>query len=286
MAAPQEDGVEALSQVGMCPDCGKGTVWRGDPNGHEETIGGLRTYVSLPPTVRTPTAAIVYAHDILGYQFPNARLLADRIAAASGLPVYLPDLFVGDKIEMDLKSFDKQPTGILDRIARTVRVVAKAPAIISVVSRHPPAAAIPRIAAVLADVRARHGGDAARIGMVGYCWGGKYALRFNAMGEIAATVGCHPSAVKLEEDVRGIRAPTLLILAEGDGMFPAPLQAASEGILAGAGVPSETIVFPGVKHGFCVRGDVADPTVAAARDAACARTAEWFVRHLTPGAVL
>eukprot|EP00667_Euglena_gracilis_P010175 EG_transcript_10352 len=266
-AASEEHG--HLPEDGLCPDCTSGSVWTGQPRGREEAIGGLQVYVAAPAEVRDPTAAILHIHDIMGFRFPNARLLADKIAAASGLPVYLPDLFTGDVLELDLASFDAPPATLLERVAQPFRIAAAAPAIIGLVARHPPGRVEPRLAALLTDLRARHGADQARLGAVGYCWGGKYALRLGKQKQVAAAVACHPSGVEPEADVAGSTAPTLFLLAKGDASYAGQRRAQCEALLATVGAVTDTVEYTGTKHGFSMRGDIADPVVAAARDDAC-----------------
>lgn len=64
------------SSPSFAPCCLTSFQWNGTPEGREETLGNLQTYV----TGSNPHAAVLYVHDALGWQFRNARLLADHYA--------------------------------------------------------------------------------------------------------------------------------------------------------------------------------------------------------------
>ena len=56
--------------------CVKSFAWDGVPQGTESTLADLPCYV----TGTNREAAVLYVHDILGWKFPNARILADHFA--------------------------------------------------------------------------------------------------------------------------------------------------------------------------------------------------------------
>jgi len=64
------------SPRGFEPCCLKSFDWNGTPSGHEATIANNPTYV----TGSNPNAAVLIAHDALGWRFGNTRLLADHFA--------------------------------------------------------------------------------------------------------------------------------------------------------------------------------------------------------------
>jgi len=73
----------------------------GAPQTHEAQ--GLVEDIAEISTYKTGQgkAAIVIFTDIFGYAFPNARKLADRLAAAVGATVLIPDCFNGDPVDAD-----------------------------------------------------------------------------------------------------------------------------------------------------------------------------------------
>lgn len=78
-----------------CADCFQGAVHDGEPTGQTITLHGLDTYVSEPTGGRAVKGIIVMIPDAFGWDFVNARLLADRYAAKSDFKVYLPDFMRG-----------------------------------------------------------------------------------------------------------------------------------------------------------------------------------------------
>jgi dienelactone hydrolase len=80
----------------MCPDCFRGTL-RGDvvPQGVEETIHGLPTYVARPEGSAKPVGVIVIISDAFGWDFLNTRALADAYARRGPFLVYVPDFMAG-----------------------------------------------------------------------------------------------------------------------------------------------------------------------------------------------
>ncbi|KAJ6989216.1 endo-1,3(4)-beta-D-glucanase-like [Populus alba x Populus x berolinensis] len=65
--------------------------------GHVEKVGGLDSYVSGSPDSKL---AILLVSDVYGYEAPNLRKLADKIAAA-GFYAVVPDFFYGDPFARD-----------------------------------------------------------------------------------------------------------------------------------------------------------------------------------------
>ncbi|GFZ21880.1 alpha/beta-Hydrolases superfamily protein [Actinidia rufa] len=60
--------------------------------GHVEELGGLKSYVSGSPESKI---AVLLVSDVYGYDAPNLRKLADKVAAA-GFYVVVPDFLYGD----------------------------------------------------------------------------------------------------------------------------------------------------------------------------------------------
>uniref|UniRef100_A0A803QWQ0 Dienelactone hydrolase domain-containing protein n=1 Tax=Cannabis sativa TaxID=3483 RepID=A0A803QWQ0_CANSA len=68
-----------------------------DPNsglGFVEELGGLKTYISTSSSDHSKIAVLLIS-DIFGYEAPNIRLIADKVAAA-GFYAVVPDFFYGD----------------------------------------------------------------------------------------------------------------------------------------------------------------------------------------------
>jgi hypothetical protein len=80
-----------------CPDCFRGRVHEGTPQGKIVKLYGLDTYVSDPTENRTAKDIIVIIPDAFGLPFVNNQLLADHYAEKSDYRVYLPD-FMASKL--------------------------------------------------------------------------------------------------------------------------------------------------------------------------------------------
>lgn len=116
---------------------------------------------------------------------------------------------------------------------------------------------------------------ATKVGVVGYCFGAKYAVR--ALGDGGADAGfvAHPSLVGAEE-VRAIKGPLSIAAAETDQMFPAEKRYETEGILAEVGQPWQVCLYGGVAHGFAVRGDLERKEGRFAKERAFVQAVLWF----------
>lgn len=79
-------GLDITMALSKC--CISGFNWDGKPTGKETKLAGLNTYVSGS----NKDAAVLIIHDIFGWTFTNARLLADHYANEAGVTVYIPDL--------------------------------------------------------------------------------------------------------------------------------------------------------------------------------------------------
>lgn len=79
-----------------CKDCASGVLHSGTPAGREETIHGLNTYVTEPPSGVAPKGIVVIIPDVFGWTLVNSRVLADRYAERGGYTVYLPDFMDGN----------------------------------------------------------------------------------------------------------------------------------------------------------------------------------------------
>ncbi|KAI8928974.1 dienelactone hydrolase [Entophlyctis helioformis] len=280
----QQHQNEELAKAGMCADCAQGHVWTGEPTGTESRLGALDVYIATPPASASPASApkgaVLFIHDAFGWKLPNSRLLCDKLASLTGFTVFMPDFYTGDSLGPTTSVehlFEDKPT-MFGRFVQGVQFMAFLPTMLTFINRHGPAETLPLLQSALTDIHAAVPG--AKIGAVGYCWGGKYALRLGAMGLVTASIAAHPSVVDVATDVRGTTAATLLLLAESDFAFGDKLKAEALKAIAAAGVPSEAVAYKGTKHGFAVRGSELDENVRVGRDAATKKTAEWFVQHL------
>lgn len=149
---------------------------------------------------------------------------------------------------------------------------------------------------VLADIdktyafAGAHGGDAARRGITGFCWGGRivwlYAAHSAALDAGVAFYGRlvtqkNPlQPLSVIEEVAKLKAPVLGQYGELDKGIPQADVAAMRNALqqAGKSPPDAITVYPGVDHGFMA--DYRPSYNEAAAQAAWTATTDWFGRYV------
>ena len=136
-----------------------------------------------------------------------------------------------------------------------------------------------------------------KIGMVGFCWGGRYAFRaglesnmIQIDGEkvplIDAAVGLHPSNLTLANDVETLVVPVSFGWGLEDAEVKIELKDKVEAIhenarRAGRTVPEmEHRVYKPGRHGFAVRGNPDDPEERACLEDSEKQALDWLRRWL------
>ncbi|KAF2811280.1 alpha/beta-hydrolase [Mytilinidion resinicola] len=276
-------------------ECIKGTIHKGLPQGTEETLHGLNTYIIGNRT--NPRAIIVLYSDIFGLPLPNNKLIADAYAKSGEYLVYLPDFFKGDPVPLKIADIlipvdeSKQ-----SKLGKYTGFLARAPAFVMWMTRHKEAPTNKICMDFLQALR-RATPRSTKIGMVGFCWGGKYAIRAGLEGNriqmdgekvplVDAVVALHPSHVALPEDVEKLVVPVTIgwgledtgVKIEQKGMAEAIHAKARE---AGREVPEvqHKVYKPG-RHGFAVRGNPDDPLERACLEDSVTQALDWFARWL------
>lgn len=228
----QIDNLFITMSVSSC--CLKAFEWDGTPTGRIDKLAGVETYVAGD----NPSAAVLIVHDLFGWSFPNVRLLADHYAREVNATVYLPDFFGGESLdreyllqgrwaELDVASF-------FQRNGRVQRE--------------------PEIFACARALRESY----AKVGAVGYCYGGWAVFRLSAAEHQPALVDCitagHPSLLT-KEDIDGVAVPVQILAPERDQVYTAELKTHTFQTVPTKGVAFDYQHFPGVEHACLVRGD-------------------------------
>lgn len=235
--------------------CFKGFKWNGQPTGRVGKLGNNNAYI----TGNNPDVAILYVHDLLGWTFTNARLLADHFAEEANVTVYLPDFFGGEVAPIDLvlagkfDAFDLP--GYMSRNTREIRE--------------------PEIFECARALRKQY----KTVGQVGYCYGGWAGFRLGAKEHNPPLVDFisvgHPSLLK-EKDVEEVAVPVQLLAPEHDFMFSPEMKSFTFETLEKVKVPFDYLAFPGVEHGCFTRGDENVPGEREAMVRAKDASVHWF----------
>lgn len=218
--------------------------------------GSFNAYCATPSG--SPKAAIIVIPEIFGVN-PGIRAKCDDWAEAGYLAV-APDLFWRLKpgIELDADKPDefKQAIDYMNEFDQEL--------------------AIRDIEATIRAARARI--DGGKVGLVGYCLGGRLAFMAATRTDVDASVGYYGVGIEgLLGESHAIANPLLLHFAALDHFVPA---AAMDSVKAGLADNRHVAihVYPGVDHGFAATSG--NRRVEDAARLADGRTADFFAQHL------
>ncbi|KAH9216972.1 dienelactone hydrolase [Leptodontidium sp. 2 PMI_412] len=214
--------------------CLKGFEWDGTPTGSIGKLANNDTYI----TGSNPDVAILVVHDLLSWNFPNIRLLADHYARETNATIYVPDFFGGESLppgpilsnnfhELDIPAF----------VAKNTREIRE-----------------PEIFDCARALREKY----KKIGAVGFCFGGWAVFRLGAKEHQPLLVDCisagHPTWLT-EKDIDEVAVPVQILAPEIDPVFTAELKLRSFQTISELGLPFDYQHFPGVEHACFTRGD-------------------------------
>ena len=258
-------------------------------------IHGLNTYVTGNRT--NPRGIIVVYSDIFGLPLLNNKLISDAYAKSGEWLVYLPDFFKGDAMPLDIADFviPVEPAKI-SAFAKFTGMLAKAPSLIMWMARHKEAHTNETCMDFLRSLRRETPGGR-KIGIAGFCWGGKYAIRaglernmIEINGQkvplVDAAVALHPSRLVFPEDVETLVVP----VSFGWGLEDSSVKIEQKGKVeeihakameAGKRLPEmEHEVYRPGRHGFAVRGNPDDLLERACLENSVTQALNWFGRWL------
>lgn len=134
---------------------------------------------------------------------------------------------------------------------------------------------------------AAHRGDTARLGVTGFCWGGRIVWLYAAHNpKLKAGVAWYGRLDAAKDDlhpanpidvVGKLGAPVLGLYGGADQGIPNDLVAAMQKKLAEAGKPSEIVLYPDTPHGF--HADYRPSYREQEATDGWKRLTEWFRKH-------
>ncbi|KAI8994230.1 alpha/beta-hydrolase [Trametes punicea] len=257
-----------------CTACVTGSLHSGTPKGTETKVGGIDAYVVGDAQARR---VIVVGCDIFGWKFVNTRLLADEYAE-HGFRVVVPDLFDGSELPQWTLSANDPVNERKSLFTRFIVAPISLTVLVPFVLRNGPRQAT-TLTAVASALRAGPT-PAPKVGFVGFCWGGRYAITLNHVFD--ASVAAHPSLVKFPAELEGITRPFSLAVAADDENYNRARAEETEKILRARGMRDvQVVVYEGVRHGWTIRANLADPRQRKARDDAVRQVVGWFEKYLS-----
>ncbi len=238
--------------------------------GHTSSVAGVPTYIANPSPssnsspLNRSSAVIVILTDLFGYKLPNVQLLADEYARA-GFKTLVPDILNDDGMAFDALNSVTSTPQLFEIVGPWLK-------------NHGDETVTPSIDAVLKSLKA----EGKKVGLVGFCFGGKYAVQYGATDLCSAVVACHPSFIDVPSMIPGVRVPISFAVAKDDEIYDAATSKKAAQILEENGIPYENRIYAGkgIGHGFAVRGDTKNPVQKAALEEATAQTIAWFQRFL------
>ncbi|RYO99091.1 hypothetical protein DL764_006918 [Monosporascus ibericus] len=147
-------------------------------------------------------------------------------------------------------------------------------------------AAWPRVHSYFAALRSAPESSRLPVGVVGFCWGGLYAVKLAADGKggrglVDAAFTAHPQPLTLPEDVAGVVKPTAVAIGSRDWAIGlGGIETIKKAFVkrGGEGVQCELVLYEGAGHGFAVRYDPGNDKLAEQAEAAENQAAAWFDR--------
>ncbi|CAL5413291.1 unnamed protein product [Camellia sinensis] len=220
-------------------------------SGNLQEIGGLKTYVTGPQDSKL---AILLISDVFGYEAPNLRKLANKVAA-EGFLVVVPDFFYGEPFNLNNPNMDRESW-------RKAHGVDKG---------------FEDAKPVISALRSK---GVTSIGAAGFCWGGVVVVKLARTDEIQAAVVLHPGRIT-EDEIKEVKCPISILGAEIDQVSPPEqLKQFGEILSAKPGIDSFVKIFPGVSHGWSVRYDIGNESAVKSAEESHGDMLSWFKKYV------
>ncbi|HYM50622.1 MAG TPA: dienelactone hydrolase family protein [Candidatus Limnocylindrales bacterium] len=119
-----------------------------------------------------------------------------------------------------------------------------------------------------------------KLGVIGFCMGGRLALAFGAQTDLAGAIAAfYPGGYRpTVDEAKQVKAPILVHFGEEDHSLPEEARAHIERTFRAAGRPLETHIYMGAPHAFF--NDTKPSHRPDSARQAWDRTIAWFSQHL------
>lgn len=230
-----------------------------EAKGKYETINGLKTYVTGPPTA---TKAILFIYDIFGY-FPQALQGADILAfsgTTNQYKVFIPDWFEGQPADISWYPPDTKEKG--EKLGAFFQ------------GRGAPHKTAEKLPGYVKDVEKQYS-DIKKWGIVGFCWGGKIVSLSTQPGTpFSVGAECHPAMVDPSEAI-SISVPLCMLASKDEDA--SDVKKFEENLKGEKHVE----IYEDQIHGWmAARGDLEDSRVKEEYERGYRTLVEWFGKHL------
>ncbi|RYP18764.1 hypothetical protein DL767_009764 [Monosporascus sp. MG133] len=271
-----------------CAACFTGTVHQTETKGKVSKLHNRDTYVSGPELIASKGVVVVIS-DAFGWELPNTRIWADRLAEKGGWTVLVPDFMDGRAAPVSLMdtmhNLTKKGT-LRDTLWKPYHALRAIPGFAAFGFFNRFGAAWPRVRSYFAALRSAPESSRLPVGVVGFCWGGLYAVKLAADGKgerglVDAAFTAHPQPLTLPEDVAGVVKPTAVAIGDRDWAISlSGIEVIRKAFTerSGEGVECELVLYEGAGHGFAVRYDPGNDKLAEQAEAAENQAVAWFSR--------
>lgn len=188
----------------------------------------------------------------------------------------------GDSIPLEFLDSVEPPLKVREQLTRLDKT--KATGVVGTtlppwLIKHREAVSRPLIENFLSAVRQIPG--TRKVGAIGFCWGGRYAI-LAAHGVVDAAYVCHPSLVAVPGDFDPVSKPLSLAVGNKDSLLDNGTVGQIQGLMAKkTELPHELRIYDEQIHGFALRSDWSSEKDKKAMDDAEKQGVEWFNQYLT-----
>jgi dienelactone hydrolase len=223
------------------------------------------------------------SHDswnILDQAIANSTAIQDNYAKA-GFYCYIPDVHQGDSLPIEFLNSVEPPLKareqltLVDKTKATATVGTTLPPWLI---KHREAVSKPLIDSFIKAIRAIPG--TGKVGAIGFCWGGRYAI-LAAHGEVDAAYACHPSLISVPADFDPVTKPLSLAVGDKDSLLDNDTVGKIQDLMAKkTDVPHELRIYEDQIHGFALRSDWSSEKDRKAMDESEQQGVEFFNKFL------